>query len=149
MINPTLARRQFLAWGSVGFSAFLLQGLRTPLLAAENHAMPLFANPEALGQLGEPDANGLRLLPGFQSRIIARSGQPVVASSAFRLHASPDGGATFPTPDGGWVYVSNSEMNTEEGGGGVGSVRFSANGEIQDAYAILTGTNNNLSLIHI
>ena len=143
MINPTLARRQFLAWGSVGFSAFLLQGLRTPLLAAENHAMPLFANPEALGQLGEPDANGLRLLPGFQSRIIARSGQPVVASSAFRLHASPDGGATFPTPDGGWVYVSNSEMNTEEGGGGVGSVRFSANGEIQDAYAILTGTNNN------
>jgi len=143
MHTPTLARRQFLAWGAAGFSAFLLKGLRTPALAAEHAALPLFANPQALGPLGEPDANGLRLLPGFQSRIIARSGQPVVASSAFRLHASPDGGATFPTPDGGWVYVSNSEVKTEEGGGGVGAVRFSASGEIQDAYAILTGTNNN------
>ena len=143
MHTPTLARRQFLAWGSVGFSAFLLNGLRLPVLAAENHTLPLFANPQALGPLGEPDANGLRLLPGMQSRIIARSGQPVVPSSPFRLHASPDGGATFATPDGGWVYVSNSEVKTEEGGGGVGAVRFSASGEIQDAYSILAGTNNN------
>lgn len=143
MHTPTLARRQFLAWGSVGFSAFLLNGLRLPVLAAENHALPLFANPQALGPLGEPDANGLRLLPGMQSRIIARSGQPVLSSSPFRLHASPDGGATFATPDGGWIYVSNSEVKTEEGGGGVGAVRFSASGEIQDAYSILAGTNNN------
>ena len=143
MHTPTLARRQFLAWGSVGFSAFLLNGLRLPVLAAENHALPLFANPQALGPLGEPDANGLRLLPGMQSRIIARSGQPVLSTSPFRLHASPDGGATFATPDGGWVYVSNSEVKTEEGGGGVGAVRFSASGEIQDAYSILAGTNNN------
>jgi secreted PhoX family phosphatase len=143
MHTPTLARRQFLAWGSVGFSAFLLNGLRLPVLAAENHTLPLFANPQALGPLGEPDANGLRLLPGMQSRIIARSGQPVLSSSPFRLHASPDGGATFATPDGGWVYVSNSEVKTEEGGGGVGAVRFSASGEIQDAYSILAGTNNN------
>lgn len=143
MHTPTLARRQFLAWGSVGFSAFLLNGLRLPVLAAEHHTLPLFANPQALGPLGEPDANGLRLLPGMQSRIIARSGQPVVPSSPFRLHASPDGGATFATPDGGWIYVSNSEVKTEEGGGGVGAVRFSASGEIQDAYSILAGTNNN------
>ena len=143
MHTPTLARRQFLAWGSVGFSAFLLNGLRLPVLAAESHTLPLFANPQALGPLGEPDANGLRLLPGMQSRIIARSGQPVLSTSPFRLHASPDGGATFATPDGGWVYVSNSEVKTEEGGGGVGAVRFSASGEIQDAYSILAGTNNN------
>ncbi len=142
MKDTTIARRQFLAWGSVGFSAFLLNGVRTPLFAADSHTLPLFANPAALGELGEPDANGLRLLPGMRSRVIARSGQTVEGSS-YRWHNSPDGGATFATPDGGWIYVSNSEVKTEEGGGGVGAVRFNADGDIVNAYSILANTNNN------
>jgi secreted PhoX family phosphatase len=55
-------------------------------------------------------------------------------------HHRPDGGACFATDDGGWVYVSNSEM---PGVGGVGAVRFDPEGRIVDAYAILEGTNIN------
>lgn len=53
----------------------------------------------------------------------------------------PDSGAVFPTEDGGWVYVSNSE--TEAPQGGVGALRFNAQGEVQSAYRILTGTARN------
>ncbi|MES3008410.1 MAG: alkaline phosphatase PhoX [Pseudomonadota bacterium] len=136
-------RRQFLAWGSLSFAAFLLAGVRKPLLATESQTLPLFANPAALGELGAPDANGLQLLPGFRSRVIARSGQVVLPESEYRWHNSPDGGATFATPDGGWIYVSNSEVQIAEGGGGVGAVRFNAAGEATAAYSILSGTDNN------
>ncbi len=57
---------------------------------------------------GAPDGNGLLLPAGFSSRIIARSPLPV-AGTAHLWHIFPDGGATFPTDDGGWIYVSNSE----------------------------------------
>ena len=136
-------RRRFLTWGSLSFAAFLLNGARMPLFAASESTVPLFANPVALGEIGAPDANGLRLLPGFQSRIIARSGLPVLPSSEYRWHNSPDGGATYATADGGWIYVSNSEVKLEEGGGGVGAVRFNASGDVTAAYSILSGTNNN------
>lgn len=88
-----------------------------------------------------PDENGVRLPPGFRSRIIARSREPVVAGNLFRWHRAPDGGATFAAPDGGWVYVSNSEMDQRNGG--VGALRFNAAGDLVDAYPILTGTSRN------
>lgn len=91
--------------------------------------------------LAPPDANGLRLLPGFTSRVVARAAQPPVAGGAYRWHASPDGGATFPTPDGGWIYVSNSEL--PDGQGGAGALRFDGQGAVVDAYPILTGTTLN------
>lgn len=137
-------RRAFLAWGARGFGAFLLGARTLPTLAADNHALaPLFADLGELGELAPPDANGLRLLPGFISRVIARSAQPVTAASPYRWHDAPDGGACFATPDGGWIYVSNSEVKREEGGGGVGAVRFNAQGEISHAYSILSGSDNN------
>ena len=49
--------------------------------------------------------------------------------------------ATFPTDDGGWVLVSNSE--TFEGG--ASAVRFDPDGEMRDAYRILDGTTQNCS----
>lgn len=94
----------------------------------------------ALGPLQAPDANGLRLPAGFSSRIVARSGQRV-AGTQYVWHAAPDGGATFPTDDGGWIYVSNSEINFT--GGGAGALRFNAQGGIAAAYPILTGTSRN------
>lgn len=93
-----------------------------------------------LGPLGEPDENGLRLPRGFTSRVIARSREAVIPGADFRWHLHPDGGATYPAPDGGWVYVSNSEI---PGVGGVGAVRFDAAGNIVDAYPILIQTNIN------
>ena len=94
-----------------------------------------------LGPLGEPDENGVRLPAGFTSRIVARSGQPALSGAEYTWHPAPDGGATFPVDDGGWVYVSNSEM--EGSAGGVGALRFDVNGNLIDAYPLLQNTNRN------
>ena len=98
------------------------------------------AGDEPYGPLLDPDDNGLMLPEGFRSRVIARANEPV-AGTAHVWHVSPDGGATFATEDGGWIYVSNSEV--DGGAGGVGAIRFSAAGEVVDAYSICTGTSRN------
>lgn len=90
------------------------------------------------GPLGPPDANGIRLPSGFSSRVIAVSGQPVVGTG-YVWHPAPDGGATYTTPDGGWIYVSNSEVPF----GGVGAVRFDASGGVVGAHRVITGTSMN------
>src|SRR5690606_29077921 len=134
-------RRRFLAWAGRGTAAFLLGGRMAGTGAAEPGS--LFDNPAGLGHLGAPDANGLRLLPGFASRIVARSSQPVIPGSAYRWHARPDGAACFATPQGGWILVSNAEVKLVNGGGGVGAIRFDAQGKVVDAYPILAGSDNN------
>jgi hypothetical protein len=93
-----------------------------------------------IGPLADaPDANGLRLPPGFVSKVIAHSGQRV-GDSDYVWHPAPDGGATFITPDGGWIYVSNSEVS---GTGGAGAIRFAPDGTLLSAYRILSGTDTN------
>lgn len=95
-----------------------------------------------LGPLAaEPDENGLRLPEGFSSRVVATTDTEPAASSAYKWHDLPDGGATFRLPAGGWVYVSNSEANS--GQGGVGALEFDANGDPVDAYQLLSGTTRN------
>jgi len=130
-----------------GRRAFLRNGLVGGL------GVSMFGGPAALalpaascggaddyGPLDPPDANGVRLPRGFTSRIIAESGSEV-ASTGHVWHTDPDGGATFATSDGGWVYVSNSEESNNAGG--VGAVRFDPAGNIVDAYSILEGTSRN------
>lgn len=87
-----------------------------------------------------PNDDGLRLPPGFRSRIVARSSQPI-GQSNYIWHGAPDGGAVFPTDNGGWVYVSNSELYNQQGG--VGALRFNATGDVVDAYRILSNTTRN------
>jgi len=94
---------------------------------------------DQIGPLGAADAEGVRLPEGFSVRIVARSGEHVLPDG-YIWHLWPDGGATFATDDGGWIYVSNSELPLV---GGVGALRFDADGEIIDAYPILEGTNIN------
>jgi secreted PhoX family phosphatase len=91
--------------------------------------------------LGTPDANGLALAEGFSSRVVARSGERPVPASAYLWHGAPDGGATFASDDGGWVYVSNAELLG--GNGGVGALSFAPDGSLRDAYPILSGTTRN------
>ncbi len=95
---------------------------------------------DAFGPLQPPDANQLRLPTGFSSRLVATTGRSV-GHTEHLWHAEPDGGATFAAPDGGWVYVSNAEV--PRSGGGVGAIRFDADGTIVDAYSILKGTTRN------
>jgi secreted PhoX family phosphatase len=78
---------------------------------------------------------------GMSLRIVAQSGRPAVAGGKYFWHAAPDGGACFAAPDGGWIYVSNSEMRNRRGG--VGALRFDAQGTVIDSYPILEGTSIN------
>lgn len=94
------------------------------------------------GPLLEADGNGLMLPEGFSSRVVARSQLPVVDSSTYLWHTFPDGGATYATDDGGWIYVSNSEV-AGGGQGGVGALRFAADGTVTDAYPIQQGSQSN------
>ncbi|MFP8878533.1 MAG: alkaline phosphatase PhoX [Myxococcota bacterium] len=91
------------------------------------------------GVLKEPDANGIRLPPGFRSRIVAVSGETVPGTDHI-WHRAPDGGAVFETHDG-WIYTSNAELLFRLGG--VGALRFDRRGELIDAYSICQGTRRN------
>ncbi|MFT5357836.1 MAG: hypothetical protein ACI9KE_005073 [Polyangiales bacterium] len=94
-----------------------------------------------VGDLGEADEHGLRLPPGFRSRVLARSGQRV-ADTSFVWPSDPDGAATFLTADGGWIYSANSEPFFD---GGASSLRFDSEGALIDAYSMLRGTSMNCS----
>ena len=91
----------------------------------------------------EPDSNGVRLPDGFNSRILARSGQPVLSAEGYFWHDAPDGGECMSDPESGygWIYVNNSELN--DGFGGAGALRFNRAGDVIDAYSILEGTSRN------
>src|SRR5262245_34749009 len=128
------SRRDILRGALAGAGLVVAGRLRgTAFGAAQGPALP--------HDLDAPDSNGVRLPPGYSSRIVARSGTPPVHGSAYRWHGSPDGGDCFAVPDGGWVYVSNCELPGSHGG--VGALRFNAASEVVDAYPILTGTSLN------
>ncbi len=159
--SETMQRRQFLrlAAGSAScllappslLGAFAAQDDDEPRSRALRYALwhasattpsaPKASRLPEVGDLQPPDANGIRLPEGFTSRLIATAGQRPVASSSYRWHGSPDDGITFEHPDGGWIYVSNSELGS--GSGGVGALRFDADGEVVDAYSILLGSARN------
>ena len=132
-------RREFLQAGAAAAGAVALgAGFWRETLAAA--ARP---GPGPYGPLRGADANGLRLPRGFSSRVVARAGQPVRGTN-HEWHVFPDGQATYPTPDGGWILVSNSEAPAVAGGG-AGAIRFDRRGRIRDAYRILGDTNLNCS----
>lgn len=115
--------------------------------------------------------HGLLLSTGLDVRILARTGEPVayadgVSTSDAPFHAEPDFGAAFSVPpsrasggavgggggdlhlpEGGWAYVSNSEVKPENGKsrglGGVGSLTFNADGSVVRYEMIVTGTTSN------
>lgn len=149
-------RRQFLQRAAVtgAAAAALGRGFWRSALAA-----PAQPGASPYGELQAPDANGLMLPAGFTSRVVATSLAPVPGTSHV-WHLFPDGGACLPTPDGGWIYVSNSEnpppvdvpgasalladLMAAFGDvpltGGAGAIRFAADGSVVDAYRILDGT---------
>jgi len=139
-------RRQMLRWSASAMGALFIT---SALPACGNPAVrgriggPVIVDPDVLdlNQLGDADENGVRLHSGFSSRVVARSSEAPLAGTDYRWHAAPDGGATFSTGDGGWIYVSNSEIS--KGGGGVGALRFDAKGQLTDAYPILEGSHRN------
>jgi uncharacterized protein len=146
--GPEFSRRRLVAsmfaFGMVGIgtgAACSSSGLpSTPANRDPNGNWLRLLPAASIGALQAPDANGLKLPPGFSSRVIARSGE-AVASSGYVWHGAPDGGATFATEGGGWIYVSNAEINAP--GGGVSAVVFDAAGAIVGAHAICAGSARN------
>lgn len=131
-------RRSFLKYSFMGLGAFVGNSLFLPRPANSTTSSSSVTTLNAIGELRPADENGVRLPAGFSSRIVARSGQNYFG---YDWHAAPDGGATFATDDGGWIYVSNSEM--DNGKGGVGSLRFNKDGKLVNAYSILNNTSRN------
>jgi len=127
------SRRDFLV-DTLKLSSVLALGPSLLQMTSPAHA----GNLSNIGPLRAADANGVRLPAGFTSRVIARSGQAV---AGYTWHRAPDGGATYATASGGWVYTSNSEVQL--GGGGASAIEFNANGGIVRARRILSGTNGN------
>jgi secreted PhoX family phosphatase len=136
-VTDRLSRRRFLAGGATGL------GVATFAPGAFHAVYAGTAQPGAgpYGQLQPDPETGLLLPAGFTARTIARSGD-LVGPSDYSWHNAPDAGATFPTDAGGWIYVSNAEVQNT-GGGGAGAVEFDADGEIVGAHTILDGTRSN------
>lgn len=140
--EDNVKRREFLRRGSRALATFIA-GANAPALLAADNTRPAALFAELPGELLAPDENGLRLPAGFRSRVIARTGKPLLPGSSYLWHKAPDGGACYAVSDGGWVYVSNSEIKISDGGGGVGAVRFDAQGNIVASYPILQNSDNN------
>ncbi|MGH2726440.1 MAG: alkaline phosphatase PhoX, partial [Actinomycetota bacterium] len=114
-------------------------------------AAPTIPGPSQYGPLQRRDANGLMLPEGFTSRVIARSGTPVVPAP-YIYPPFPDGAHTFAAAGGGWIHVVNSEFPVSTDSpipdsiqrlGGVSAIRFDGAGELVDAYRILGDTRTN------
>lgn len=128
-----LSKRKFLRDGLCGLGVYGTGAVwSNPLLGG-------CSNQQGYALL-DADENDVRLPAGFSSRIIARSSEPVMSGQGYQWHAAPDGGACFGREDGGWIYVSNSEIQPN---GGVGAIVFDASGEVTDAYSILDNTRRN------
>ncbi|WP_141735563.1 alkaline phosphatase PhoX [Oligoflexus tunisiensis] len=142
--NLRVNRRQWLGHSISGLG---LLGIGGGGLSSLVTASPLldYRSLRHIGPLQAPDIHGLRLPRGFSSRPLASSGSAVRLAegrlSSHLWHEAPDGGACYPTEDGGWIYVSNSEV--DHGKGGAGALRFDRVGRLVDAYPILSGTDNN------
>lgn len=136
----TRTRREFIGAGVGGAAVVALGGAFWNDLfgAAATGRARRYAH--GYGPRRAPDANGLRLPEGFSSRLVAEGGREV-PGTGYTWHHAPDGAATFPTGDGGWILASNSEVDR----GGVSALRFDRRGEPVDAYRILSGTSQNCS----
>ena len=87
------------------------------------------------------DDLGILHAPEFRCRIVAHSGQAL--SNGFVWPGAPDGGGVINRGREGWIYVCNSELG--HGKGGAAALVFDAQGSLQDAYSILSGTSENCS----
>lgn len=140
MLGDRHTRRTFLRASAAGAGGLALGGL----LPRDASAAPATTVGSPYGALGPYDANGMSLPPGFTSRLIAQSDQPV-GGTGYVWHRASDGMGAFQEIGGeGWYLLSNSE--TGGGGGGVSAIRFNGYGDIIGAGSRLTGTTRNCSV---
>ncbi len=149
-------RRRFLrASAAGGAAAGFGPGFWRAALAA-----PAAPGPGPYGELQPSNLPDVLLPAGFSARVVAVGGQPVGLTQQdpsldFVWPPFPDGTATFALPDGGWALACNSEVPRSSAlrvalgvpvdfqTGGCSSILFDADGNVTDAFSILTGTDGN------
>lgn len=132
-----LSRRKLLVAGAAAAGAVSIG----PEMVRRALAAPAKGGVGPYGPLLPPDANGIQVPEGFETRRIAQGTLPV-RGTTYSLPIFPDGQATFRTGDGGWILVTNAE-SVAAAGAGTSAIRFNAGGRITDAYRILGDTNVN------
>ena len=132
-----IARRAFLRLSALAFTSISVDAC----VDTRDDRLATARLNKNFSPLSPPDTNGVMLPAGFTSRVVARSGLKPHSDSSYRWHSSPDGGATFTTDSGGWIYVSNSERPRNYGG--AGAIEFDADANVIKAYPILERTNLN------
>ena len=90
---------------------------------------------------------GIKVSKGITVRVIANAGRFVNLANGDKsdlpFHSAPDGAAVFPLTNGGYVYVSNSEV--QDNRGGVYGVYMDDDGNVIDYKRLLSGTTRNCS----
>ena len=92
---------------------------------------------------------GIKICTGMTARVIAKANQYILfngttttTNSDIKFHSMADAADIFSTDDdGGYVYVSNSEMSN--GNGGVYGIYFNKHGQIINYKRLLHGTSRN------
>ena len=89
--------------------------------------------------------DGLLLSTGLVATLVAEADSLVPyangAESELDFEQDPKGGATFPLPNGGWIYVVDFARGNDRGG--VGALTFNADGRVTDYRMLLEDTNDN------
>ncbi|KAL7531002.1 hypothetical protein ACHAXR_003797, partial [Thalassiosira sp. AJA248-18] len=89
---------------------------------------------------------GIRMSSGLSVKLIATTGMKTRYANGMEsiqhFHGMMDGAGIVPLPDdGGYVYVSNSEISRKEGG--VYGLYFNKNGDVVDYKTLLNNTSRN------
>ncbi|HEX8075544.1 MAG TPA: alkaline phosphatase PhoX [Thermoleophilaceae bacterium] len=134
-----LIQRGLAASVALAASPALLRLLDGPALAASPRQ-----GPGPYGPLEPSGLEGVQVPKGFSVREVARAGTPI-GVPPYVWPPFPDGSGSFAQPDGGWIFVANTEVPATPGksNGGVSAIRFDRGGSAQTAYRILDGTRSN------
>lgn len=130
-------RRTFLRTGALAAGALAMGPSYWRAALAQSPTTPGVG---PYGPLGAPNALGVAVPEGFTARLLAQANLPV-AGTGYLWPLFPDGSASFPLPDGGYVLAINSEV--PGGQGGASAVRFDRDGGVVSARRILGGTSTN------
>ncbi|KAL7549794.1 hypothetical protein ACHAWF_013051 [Thalassiosira exigua] len=99
----------------------------------------------------DPHTKGtLYIANGLKAKAVGYSGKDVLLSdgetASLAYHANNDGGSAFPQPDGGHIYVSNSEIGDYASNkleGGVYALHFDSNNNLKSYEKVLEDTVKN------
>jgi secreted PhoX family phosphatase len=160
-VRPSTSHAAGAAPGGLSRRAFIQTGLAAagtvalgPAFWRDALAAPAVPGPGPYGAPAAANEFGIAVPEGFTCRMVAKGGAPLPGTD-YDFPIFPDGSATYPLSDGGWILAVNAEIPVHrdmpippvgggtQRGGGVSAIRFGPDGSVRDAYRILSGTSTN------